>query len=128
MSSSCQWTLTSSKLFNVYSRKSLFNNPSKSNSIRFPHRNHTYLLRLSATFDDYNFTEKFVEQSPQTTEQDDDDEDYGEDEEEPSLSESGDEARLFVGNLPYKMTSSQLSEIFGEAGRVVSSQVLKIKP
>lgn len=32
-------------------------------------------------------------------------------------------ARLYVGNLPFSMTSSQLSEIFSEAGRVLSVEV-----
>lgn len=31
--------------------------------------------------------------------------------------------RLYVGNLPYFMTSSQLADVFAEAGRVVSVEV-----
>ena len=44
-------------------------------------------------------------------------------EEEQKVSESNDSGRLYVGNLPYSMTSSQLSELFGEAGTVVSVEV-----
>lgn len=49
---------------------------------------------------------------------------YEVEEEEPK--ESGPESdagRLYVGNLPYSMTSTQLSEIFGEAGTVTYTEV-----
>ncbi|MDQ5943505.1 MAG: hypothetical protein QG675_273 [Patescibacteria group bacterium] len=32
--------------------------------------------------------------------------------------------KLFVGNLPYTVTSEQLSEIFGEHGEVTSANVI----
>ena len=32
--------------------------------------------------------------------------------------------KLFVGNLPYSVTSEQLAEIFGEHGEVVSANVI----
>ncbi|KAF3771898.1 RNA-binding protein [Nymphaea thermarum] len=35
-----------------------------------------------------------------------------------------DGGRLYVGNLPYSLTSPQLSEIFGEAGNVVAAEVV----
>lgn len=46
----------------------------------------------------------------------------------PSESENGapqiaDAGRLYVGNLPFTLTSAQLSEIFAEAGRVISAEV-----
>ncbi|KAK4478784.1 hypothetical protein RD792_014283 [Penstemon davidsonii] len=41
-------------------------------------------------------------------------------EEENEVSESVEGGRLYVGNLPFSLTSSQLSEIFAEAGTVVS--------
>ncbi|KAM7278170.1 hypothetical protein ACFE04_005304 [Oxalis oulophora] len=40
-----------------------------------------------------------------------------------SESEEG-EGRVYVGNLPFNMTSSQLSEIFGEAGTVVNVEIV----
>ena len=40
-----------------------------------------------------------------------------------AVSERNDAGRLYIGNLPYSMTSTQLSEIFGEAGTVTYSEV-----
>lgn len=44
-------------------------------------------------------------------------------EEEDDVAQSTEGGRLYVGNLPFSMTSAQLSEIFAEAGRVVSVEV-----
>ncbi|TKY61909.1 33 kDa ribonucleoprotein [Spatholobus suberectus] len=41
-------------------------------------------------------------------------------EEEQKVSDSNDAGRLYVGNLPYSITNSQLAELFGEAGTVAS--------
>lgn len=49
--------------------------------------------------------------------------DEGEEEEE-SEGETGEVGRLYVGNLPYAMTSTQLSEVFVEAGRVLSVEIV----
>lgn len=46
-----------------------------------------------------------------------------EEEEEPNLLGSSEEGRLYIGNLPYSMTSAQLAEVLVEAGRVVSVEV-----
>ncbi|KAI3523126.1 hypothetical protein L1887_01183 [Cichorium endivia] len=51
----------------------------------------------------------------------DDDEDEEEEESEPESPEAG---RLYIGNLPYAITSSELSQIFGEAGDVVSVEIV----
>lgn len=40
-----------------------------------------------------------------------------------SVLQSIDARRLYVGNLPYSMTSSQLSDVFSECGRVASVEV-----
>ncbi|KAK4776976.1 hypothetical protein SAY86_005664 [Trapa natans] len=40
------------------------------------------------------------------------------------FSRSGEYGRLYIGNLPYSMTSSQLADIFQEAGRVVNVEVV----
>ncbi|XP_011094245.1 33 kDa ribonucleoprotein, chloroplastic [Sesamum indicum] len=45
-------------------------------------------------------------------------------EEENGVSPSAEAGRLYVGNLPFSMTSSQLSEIFAEAGRVASVEIV----
>lgn len=42
---------------------------------------------------------------------------------EPNVSLFNHSARLFVGNLPYSLPSSQLAQRFGEAGNVVSVEV-----
>ncbi|ESQ45262.1 hypothetical protein EUTSA_v10010548mg [Eutrema salsugineum] len=44
--------------------------------------------------------------------------------EKPTAQASGEEGRLYVGNLPYTITSSELSELFGEAGNVVDVQIV----
>ncbi|KAL3839344.1 hypothetical protein ACJIZ3_023935 [Penstemon smallii] len=43
------------------------------------------------------------------------------------VSQSAEGERLYVGNLPFSITSSQLSEIFAEAGRVVSVEIVYSK-
>ncbi|TXG58121.1 hypothetical protein EZV62_015950 [Acer yangbiense] len=135
MSSSSLSMVASSKLSNLYSHHSLTHLAthfppfsSKPNSLKLKLHNPTSLLfslspfpRLSATSDSYHFTEETQEYPD-----DDDDEEAvtTQEEEEPNVSRSGEEARLYVGNLPYTMTSSQLSEVFGEAGRVLSAQIV----
>ncbi|KAG8501137.1 hypothetical protein CXB51_003227 [Gossypium anomalum] len=45
--------------------------------------------------------------------------------EEDKVSESGgEEGKLYVGNLPYSMTSSELTEIFSEAGSVAKVEIV----
>lgn len=44
--------------------------------------------------------------------------------EEQKVTTSDDAGRLYVGNLPFSMTSSQLAEIFAEAGTVVSVEIV----
>ncbi|KAK0585980.1 hypothetical protein LWI29_037264 [Acer saccharum] len=136
MSSSSLSMVASSKLFNLYSHHSLTHLAthfppfsSKANYLKLKLHNSTSLLfslspfpRLSATSDSYHFTEETQEYP----DDDDDDEEAvtTQEEEEPNVLRSGEEARLYVGNLPYTMTSSQLSEVFGEAGRVLSAQIV----
>ncbi|CAI8614940.1 unnamed protein product [Vicia faba] len=45
-------------------------------------------------------------------------------EEEQKVSTSDDAGRLYIGNLPFSLTSSELSEIFAEAGTVVSVEMV----
>ena len=59
------------------------------------------------------------EQSEQVLEQEENESEA----EEIKGSDSTDDRKLFVGNLPYSMNSSQLSEIFAEAGQVKSIEV-----
>ncbi|CAJ2672869.1 unnamed protein product [Trifolium pratense] len=71
------------------------------------------------TFHDFLLTHKIIEES----EDDDDDEEEDEEEEEDDEDEEQ-PRRLFVGNLPFSLSSSQLAELFGEAGTVVSVEVV----
>ncbi|KAH7856050.1 hypothetical protein Vadar_032119 [Vaccinium darrowii] len=48
---------------------------------------------------------------------------FGEEEEEDE-EDIQTERRLYVGNLPYSMTSDELGQIFGEAGRVISVTIV----
>ncbi|KAH1228128.1 RNA-binding protein CP33, chloroplastic [Glycine max] len=43
---------------------------------------------------------------------------------EPNASHTNQSSRLFVGNLPYSLLSSQLAQRFGEAGNVVSVEIV----
>jgi nucleolin len=80
--------------------------------------------RASAAFDGLE-----TEEDSQSTEQEDPEtessENHAEEEEEqePKALRSSQEGRLYIGNLPYSMTSAQLVEVFEEAGRVVSVEV-----
>ncbi|XP_031110978.1 33 kDa ribonucleoprotein, chloroplastic [Ipomoea triloba] len=69
-----------------------------------------------------------VEASEQEEEETDEVEEEEEEEEDGDNgsveSPSAEAGRLFVGNLPFSLTSSQLSEIFSEAGRVSKVEVV----
>ncbi|KAK3029270.1 hypothetical protein RJ639_039510 [Escallonia herrerae] len=81
----------------------------------------SFLFRASAVFDSFQITE----QPPETEEEQEEEEDEEEGEvDEATESHSAEGGRLYVGNLPYAMTSSQLSEIFQEAGRIISVEIV----
>ncbi|KAH9615867.1 hypothetical protein KSS87_006093 [Heliosperma pusillum] len=46
------------------------------------------------------------------------------DENDEKARNSSDNGRLYVGNLPYSMTSSELSDIFSQAGQIKSVQII----
>ncbi|XVF07514.1 hypothetical protein REPUB_Repub06bG0145600 [Reevesia pubescens] len=90
---------------------------------------HLSLPRLpcfSASFDSFQVTEddqSSGEEYPES--QDLEEQPQQEEVEEEMISESGsEEGRIYVGNLPYSMTSSELSEIFSEAGRVANVEIV----
>ncbi|KAI8009007.1 hypothetical protein LOK49_LG07G02399 [Camellia lanceoleosa] len=87
-------------------------NPSNSNPIPFSLLSRSLLFRASAAFDnlDEQSTELSETEAESETEQEEEDED--DEQTEAQLAEA---ARLFVGNLPYAMTSSKLAQVFGEA-------------
>ena len=78
-----------------------------------------------ASFDSFQVTEddqSTGEEHPDS--QDLEEQPQQEEVEEEKVSEyGGEEGRLYVGNLPYSMTSSELSEIFSEVGRVANVEV-----
>ncbi|KAJ6749934.1 hypothetical protein OIU85_000550 [Salix viminalis] len=89
-----------------------------------PHSHGTF----AASFDNFE-----VETDENTTAQDDPqsetdefDQDIVEEEEEEDVEaiNARKEGKLYVGNLPYSMTSSELAEVFEEAGRVFSAEVI----
>ncbi|KAM4079270.1 hypothetical protein ACB094_09G105500 [Castanea mollissima] len=81
--------------------------------------------RAVASFDDLE-----TEKESQSTEQQDPEAEFSENQEEEEeegeqkVFGSNEERRLYVGNLPYSMTSAQLAEIFEQAGHVVSVEVV----
>ncbi|CAK9152965.1 unnamed protein product [Ilex paraguariensis] len=90
---------------------------------QFPNRppfsllSHSLIFRASAAFDSHEFIQNT---EPLETDQEEEEDEEGEAVE----SQSAEAGRLYVGNLPYAMTSSQLAEVFGEAGRVVSVEIV----
>ncbi|XP_054811733.1 33 kDa ribonucleoprotein, chloroplastic isoform X1 [Prosopis cineraria] len=81
-----------------------------------------YHLRLaSAAFDGFEVAEDSTgaeQEEPEPSEKSEQDED------DQKVSDSNEAGRLYVGNLPFSMTSSHLSEIFQEAGNVVSVEIV----
>ena len=63
---------------------------------------------------------------PSSGEEEDEEEEENEEEDADATQASVEEGRLYVGNLPYTITSSELSQLFGEAGNVVDVQVRQI--
>lgn len=79
------------------------------------------LFCASAAFDRVELIQPETEQEEVDEEEEEEEDNYDDDDE--IESHSAEAGRLYVGNLPYAMTSSQLAEIFGEAGRVISVEV-----
>ncbi|KAL2464077.1 33 kDa ribonucleoprotein [Forsythia ovata] len=88
-------------------------------NLNSPPFSHSLLFCALAAFDSVEITQEIVpeeEAEQDVVEEDEDDEGVE--------SQSAEAGRLYVGNLPFSMTSSQLSEIFAEAGRVVSVEIV----
>lgn len=80
----------------------------------------SHFRQFSASFDGFQVTEDSQDE-PETEQEEE--EEVVEEEEEPKVAASDEAARLYVGNLPYSMTSSSLAEVFAEAGTVASAEV-----
>ncbi|OVA17133.1 RNA recognition motif domain [Macleaya cordata] len=79
--------------------------------------NYLHCHESTSAFDNYKDYESEFEEG----EEDEEDDDKEDEEEVPEQSEG---SRLYVGNLPYSMTSSQLTDVFSEAGRVDSAEIV----
>lgn len=88
--------------------------PNSLSLLSLPHFHRTF-----AAFDSF----QVAQDDPQTETEDEYQQEQDEEEEELKPTESNEEGRLYVGNLPYSMTSSQLAEVFEEAGGVVNAEV-----
>ncbi|XP_059668646.1 33 kDa ribonucleoprotein, chloroplastic [Cornus florida] len=91
--------------------------------------NSPHFSLLSRSFAVRAFENIGVAEEPQNTDSSETDseefqESEDDDDDEKSKKQSAEAGRLYVGNLPYSMTSSQLSEIFTEAGSVVSVEIV----
>lgn len=95
------------------------------NSAPVPQASRSLLVCASAAFDGFDAI-----QSTQVLEEEEEEAEEIQDAEDESdgaaaaISQSTEGRRLYVGNLPYAMTSSQLADIFAEAGRVVSVEIV----
>ena len=82
---------------------------------------------FAASFDNFEVEtdENITAQDDPQSETDEFDQEIVEEEEEEDVVaiKAREEGKLYVGNLPYSMTSSELAEVFEEAGRVFGAVV-----
>ncbi|GAB4857155.1 hypothetical protein Ancab_015065 [Ancistrocladus abbreviatus] len=90
-----------------------------------------HLCRFSADFDGVEDTIDGLEADPEQELRDKEEEEAtgeyeedGDENGEKAELETADARRLYVGNLPYSMTSNQLAEVFEEAGQVQSVEII----
>ncbi|KAG6744951.1 hypothetical protein NC652_036421 [Populus alba x Populus x berolinensis] len=83
---------------------------------------------FAASFDNFEVEtdENITAQDDPQSETDEFDQEIVEEEEEEDVVaiKAREEGKLYVGNLPYSMTSSELAEVFEEAGRVFGAEVI----
>ncbi|XP_076914301.1 33 kDa ribonucleoprotein, chloroplastic-like [Bidens hawaiensis] len=85
---------------------------------------HNYLNQLTLIQSSYNNAiqvEETLESELSEIEEELENDDEEEDESEPESPEAG---KLYVGNLPYAITASELSQIFGEVGDVNAVEIV----
>lgn len=113
--------------------------PSKPKPFKHPklvaHFSNLHALTRTATFCASADSVEVIQEDSQVVESEQEEDETDEVEEEEEEEEDGDggngsvesqsaeAGRLFVGNLPFSLTSSQLTEIFSEAGRVSKVEV-----
>ncbi|XP_031279107.1 33 kDa ribonucleoprotein, chloroplastic [Pistacia vera] len=98
-------------------------------SLHFSLTHFAHFRRLSSSFETFHFSEDenqdvLEAETEPDTETEPETESESEPETESKVAEASEEGRLYVGNLPYSMTSSQLAEVFEEAGRVISAEIV----
>ncbi|KAK7337328.1 hypothetical protein VNO77_17894 [Canavalia gladiata] len=81
-------------------------------------------LHSSAAFDGFEVAQDSTEPQQDDPEPEETFEKTQQEEEDQKFSDPNDAAKLYVGNLPYSTTNAQLAELFGEAGTVLSVEVV----
>lgn len=112
------FSLTATHFFPFKSKPIKSPNLKSHYNLNSPPFSHSVLFCASAAFDSIEITQEETQEivpEQEVVEKGEDDEGVE--------SQSAEAGRLYVGNLPFSMTSSQLSEIFAEAGRIVSVEV-----
>ncbi|XP_011042571.1 PREDICTED: 33 kDa ribonucleoprotein, chloroplastic-like [Populus euphratica] len=81
---------------------------------------------FAASFDNFEVEtdENITAQDDSQSETDEFDQEIVEEEGNVGAIKAREEGKLYVGNLPYSMTSSELAEVFEAAGRVFSAEVI----
>ncbi|XP_074270836.1 33 kDa ribonucleoprotein, chloroplastic-like [Silene latifolia] len=100
--------------------KSLFLKPSNFNTTPLPFLFPFHLCHSSSAFGDIESSDISGDDEVQDSEIDETDV-------EENDVRSSDGGRVYVGNLPFSMTSSQLSEIFSRAGQIKSVEIIHDK-
>ncbi|CAA3007880.1 33 kDa ribonucleo, chloroplastic [Olea europaea subsp. europaea] len=113
------FSLTATHFFPFKSKPIKSPNLKSHYNLNSPPFSHSVLFCASAAFDSIEITQEETQEivpEQEVVEKGEDDEGVE--------SQSAEAGRLYVGNLPFSMTSSQLSEIFAEAGRIVSVEIV----
>ncbi|KAI3688030.1 hypothetical protein L1987_81736 [Smallanthus sonchifolius] len=114
-SNSSSQLCTSKTLRLISIPKAHFKTPNFSFNFKTSYSNFSTLLRSSSPSYEAIQIEDISESELSAIEEELESDEEEEEEEEPESPEAG---KLYVGNLPYAITSSELSQIFGEAGNV----------
>ncbi|KAI3822684.1 hypothetical protein L1987_10279 [Smallanthus sonchifolius] len=113
--------LCTSKILRLISiPKSHFKTPNFSFNFKTNYSNFSTLLRSSSP----SYEEIQIEDISESELSEIEEELESDEEEEESEPESPEAGKLYVGNLPYAVTSSELSQIFGEASNVDSVEIV----
>ncbi|KAE9585343.1 hypothetical protein Lal_00018195 [Lupinus albus] len=90
----------------------------------YPLSLHSLHPPFASAFDGVEVTQNIITEGNQEDEPEPENFEKPQDKEEDKVSDSNNTGRLYVGNLPYSLTSDQLAELFGEAGTVASVEIV----